>query len=70
MVREECSKWHSIVSAQSSLKPSSESEGELISYFRHPDIPDGDVCSQCGYVMAHHGWIDTLEGGHRVCPGD
>jgi hypothetical protein len=20
--------------------------------------------------MHHHGWIDTFEGGHIVCPGD
>ena len=31
-------------------------EGRLVRYFRDPD--------------QFHGWIDTLEGGHRVCPGD
>ena len=27
-------------------------------------------CSQCDRSTVDHGWIDTLEGGHRVCPGD
>jgi len=24
----------------------------------------------CSHIMHNHGWIDTLEGGHIVCPGD
>lgn len=27
-------------------------------------------CSECGEIKDFHGWINTLEGGHRVCPGD
>lgn len=27
-------------------------------------------CKHCGVIMHDHGWIDTLEGGHIVCPGD
>lgn len=27
-------------------------------------------CQHCSKVMQVHGWIDTLEGGHIVCPGD
>lgn len=27
-------------------------------------------CKQCRKPMADHGYIDTLEGGHVVCPGD
>lgn len=27
-------------------------------------------CEKCGQIMHVHGWIDTLEGGHIVCPGD
>lgn len=27
-------------------------------------------CDHCDWAMAAHGWIDTLEGGHIVCPGD
>ena len=45
-------------------------EGEVVRYFRHPDIPGDQKCSKCGYTMHHHGWIDTLEDGHNVCPGD
>jgi hypothetical protein len=29
-----------------------------------------DDCRHCGQVMNVHGWVDTLEGGHTVCPGD
>ena len=27
-------------------------------------------CDGCGGPFAGHGWLNTLEGGHRVCPGD
>ena len=27
-------------------------------------------CKHCGKLWQQHGWIDTLEGGHIVCPGD
>ncbi len=27
-------------------------------------------CPECGSAFSAHGWIGTLEGGHRVCPGD
>ena len=36
-------------------------------------VSKGMESSKCGYcklTMEHHGWIDTLEGGHTVCPGD
>lgn len=29
-----------------------------------------DKCKYCGCLHNLHGWIDTLEGGHIVCPGD
>lgn len=55
-----------------------EIEGQLVRYFRHPDYNgqaehfagaiDGFV--GCGRRWHDHGWIDTLEGGHTVCPGD
>jgi hypothetical protein len=45
-------------------------EGEVVRYFRHPGIPGADKCAICGNIMHVHGWIDTLEGGHIVCPGD
>ncbi len=27
-------------------------------------------CCKCDLRLGGHGWIDTLEGGHIVCPGD
>jgi len=50
--------------------PTEPREGAIVRYFRHPNIPDGRPCNHCGYIMKWHGWIDTLEGGHNVCPGD
>lgn len=46
------------------------SEGKVVRYFRRPDIDGRKVCEHCGLIMHVHGWIDTLEGGHIVCPGD
>ena len=45
-------------------------EGGIVRYFRHPNIPGTQVCSKCNHTMHEHGWIDTLEDGHNVCPGD
>jgi hypothetical protein len=45
-------------------------EGSIVRYYRHPDVPGERVCSKCGNTMHVHGWIDTLEDGHNVCPGD
>lgn len=45
-------------------------EGKVVRYFRHPDVPGDSRCKHCQYRMHIHGWIDTLEGGHIVCPGD
>jgi len=47
-----------------------EPEGKVVRYFRRPDVEGVDKCKHCGFTMHEHGWIDTLEGGHRVCPGD
>lgn len=45
-------------------------EGKAVRYYRSPSI-DGNVeCQHCGKIMHDHGWIDTLEGGHIVCPAD
>lgn len=46
------------------------SEGKVVRYYRNPNVPGGAVCTQCKRVMFVHGWIDTFEGGHIVCPGD
>jgi len=45
-------------------------EGEVVRYYRHPSIDGHYQCRQCAVTMHQHGWIDTLEGGHIVCPGD
>ena len=45
-------------------------EGAIVRYFRHPDISGTKQCEHCRQRMHDHGWIDTLEGGHIVCPGD
>lgn len=46
------------------------SEGQVVRYFRHPEVPGTTYCKHCSIDMHQHGWIDTLEGGHIVCPGD
>ncbi len=45
-------------------------EGRVVRYYRTPDLDGQSVCKHCGNIMHVHGWIDTLEGGHIVCPGD
>jgi len=46
------------------------SEGKVVRYYRRPDDPGSRPCAHCERVMHVHGWIDTTEGGHIVCPGD
>ena len=47
-------------------------EGSIVRYYRHPNGDGSLLCSHsdCKKPMRDHGWIDTLEGGHVVCPGD
>lgn len=45
-------------------------EGSVVRYYRRPDDPGSRQCEHCQKTMHEHGWIDTLEGGHNVCPGD
>lgn len=45
-------------------------EGHIVRYFRRPDVDGNSLCRHCDRPMNDHGWIDTLEGGHIVCPGD
>lgn len=45
-------------------------EGAVVRFFRHPAIPGSDRCGHCQHTYLAHGWIDTLEGQHNVCPGD
>ena len=44
-------------------------EGAVVRFYRLPG-GDKEICESCGITMHDHGWIDTLEGGHTVCPGD
>lgn len=48
------------------------SEGLVVRYFRRPEpeCAGTTVHDLCGRTWHDHGWIDTLEGGHTVCPGD
>ena len=49
----------------------SDHEGKVVRYFRRPDELGGEtLCAHCKKRMHDHGWIDTLEAGHRVCPSD
>jgi len=47
-------------------------EGQVVRYFRRPEPEySGQLAHElCGRIWHDHGWIDTLEGGHTVCPGD
>lgn len=45
-------------------------EGQVVGRYPTPDEPSATGCRHCGRDMHDHGWIDTLEGGHIVCPGD
>jgi len=45
-------------------------EGDEVRYFRCPDVQGTTLCKHCSQTMHVHGWIDTFEGGHIVCPGD
>jgi hypothetical protein len=45
-------------------------EGDAVRRYRDPFVFGATPCRHCGNIMHVHGWIDTLEGGHIVCPGD
>lgn len=49
---------------------SANSEAVSMGELRHCETPERFRRKECGYLMDDHGWIDTLEGGHTVCPGD
>ena len=51
--------------------PHMDREGAVVRYFRTPTPGEAvRACEHCHKNMLVHGWIDTLEGGHTVCPGD
>ena len=43
-----------------------------VGYYRRPEekFSGENLCPHCENPLHIHGWIDTLEGGHVVCPGD
>jgi len=45
-------------------------EGGVVRYYRTPECDGQEHCKICGEIMHVHGWIETLEGGHIVCPRD
>ena len=54
----------------SGLKPTEPREGLVVRRYRHPRVPGDSLCLHCGHQMHDHGFMDTLEGDHTVCPGD
>lgn len=46
------------------------SEGSVVRYYRRPEMNGLELCQHCKRTLHDHGWVDTLEGGHIVCPGD
>lgn len=45
-------------------------EGKVVRYYRRPELDGQNKCRKCKQIMHVHGWVETLEGGHIVCPGD
>lgn len=45
-------------------------EGLVVRRYRKPTVDGRRSCEHCKQTMHVHGWIDTKEGGHIVCPGD
>jgi len=45
-------------------------EGEVVRYYRTPELDGTEVCSYCNKTMHQHGWLDTPLGKDVVCPGD
>lgn len=41
-----------------------------VGYYRDPEVSGQTKCKYCSDIMHNHGWINTLEGGHIVCPKD
>lgn len=51
-------------------KPYTRLEGQVVRFYRDPVVNGRSNCCICHKKFHVHGWIDTLEGGHIVCPGD
>ena len=50
--------------------PTEPREGVIVRYYRRPRVSGDLACGECGNTLHFHGYIETKEGGHRVCPGD
>lgn len=46
------------------------SGGKVVRRYRYPSVDGQAKCDKCGDIMHNHGWIDKLEDGEVVCPGD
>lgn len=46
------------------------SEGQVVRYFRHPNVPGESLCPACKRTADDHGFIDQGGSGYTVCPGD
>lgn len=44
--------------------------GMVVPYQLPPRRAHQAECRVCGQDLSKHGWIEMLEGGHIVCPGD
>ena len=44
--------------------------GDVYPVLIHRGHEPGASCRHCSKTLDEHGWINTLEGGHIVCPGD
>lgn len=69
--QDECSMVHPDENSTTQFEPFL-SEGKVVRHFRHPSpaFAGNEKCGYCGKIHHDHGWIDTVQGGHTVCPGD
>ncbi len=44
--------------------------GGFVLQYKTPHLNGIVPCALCGIMNREHGWIETVEGGMRVCPGD
>lgn len=45
-------------------------EGNVVRYYRHPNVPGEKMCESCGHTYHGHGFIDDSQYSVAVCPGD
>lgn len=59
-----------LISFSSEHRKANDWEGDIVRRFRRPDVSGESLCQRCGKTHDVHGWVDTLEDGHIVCPSD